>query len=71
MPLITNTRAQDLPLGEGKLQRLTGQMLGGTLAGDQVSQFAGAPPGSEQNGTEERTSIIILMKAKYWATRLF
>lgn len=52
MPLITNTHAQELPLGEGKRQRLTGQMLGGTLAGDQVSQFAGAPPESEQNGTE-------------------
>lgn len=53
------------------LERLTGQLLDGALAGDQVSQLLGWLQKLSRMEKEGRIFIIILMKTKGWATILF
>lgn len=53
------------------LERLTGQLLDGALAGDQVSQLLGWLQKLSRMEKEGRIFIIIRMKTKGWATILF
>lgn len=71
MPLITisYTHTEVAPLGR-VLERYTGQMLDGALAGDQVSHLLGWLQQLSRIEQEERISLIILMKTKCWATIL-
>lgn len=46
-------------------------MLGGVLAVDQVSQFAGDPSEAEQNGVRGKGFYNDSDEAKCWATHLF